>query len=189
MSKIIIGLGYKMGVGKDTVANYLMANAGFVRFRFADALKEAACCIFGWRREQLEDLNFKMAVDPYWGRSPRELLQLLGTECGRKVIDPLIWIKALKRQIDLLDTPRVVVSDLRFQNELQAIKSWGGCVVKVLRPGYAPEGLSEAQRTHPSETELDAYEGWDYVLRNDSSLDVLNARTAAMWASLSDRQA
>lgn len=185
MNKVIIGLGYKMGVGKDTVADNLAFMAGFVKYRFADALKAAACCIFGWRREQLEDLNFKMAVDPYWGKTPRELLQLLGTECGRGIIDPLIWIKALKRRIDLSESPRIVISDMRFNNELEAVKSWGGHVVKVLRHDYVPEGLSEAQRTHPSETELDGYDSWDYILRNDTGLTALSDRTAEMWNKLS----
>ena len=45
---MIIGLGYKARVGKDTVGDYLVKNHGFVRLGFADALKNGCAAMFGF---------------------------------------------------------------------------------------------------------------------------------------------
>lgn len=101
--------------------------------------------------------------------TPRKLLQLLGTECGREIIHPNIWVNALfadykpiyadiRKQV-LEGTgqyPKWIISDVRFNNEVDAIKSRGGIIIKKL-------GKEINNSTHASETELLNYEA-DYTL-------------------------
>ena len=80
----VIGLGYQIGVGKDSVADTCV-NRGFVKLRFADSLKEAVAAIYGWPRERLEDQKFKATKDKFWDITPRTALQLVGTEAMREI--------------------------------------------------------------------------------------------------------
>ena len=94
--------------------------------------------------------NAKMYINKL---TPRKLLQLLGTECGRNIIHPQIWVNALfadyksvgekcgftscsTRDIKegFKDKPKWLVTDVRFPNECEAIKKRGGIVIRVNRP-------------------------------------------------------
>lgn len=102
--------------------------------------------------------------------TPRKLLQLLGTECGRQIIHPSIWINALfsdyKQLIDKrswkdpdnnnIFYPNWIISDVRFLNEVEAIKSRNGITIKKL-------GKEVSNSTHTSEIELLDYQA-DYIL-------------------------
>lgn len=178
-NRAIVGVGFRAGAGKDSVGN-IMESYGFVRLRFADALKDAACGIFGWRRDQLEDLDFKQTVDEFWGETPRTLLQRFGTEAMRNNIRQDIWIKALERRIkrqatNVEHSTRIVITDVRFLNEALAIKEWGGKLICIHRPGF-DSNVSSKEAKHVSETELVKYYDWDYHLYNDS--DLLTLRSA-----------
>ena len=118
--------------------------------------------------------------------TPRLMLQLLGTEAGREIMHPNIWVNSLFADyvcndcgkqvcsIDEEDTgqmihysyPNWIVTDVRFPNEAKAIKDRGGIVIRINRPLYR---LNEQ---HASETALDNYE-FDHVIENDGSLDEL----------------
>lgn len=162
---MIIGLSGRAGSGKDTVGLWYQEKHGFVCRAFADPLKEAAAAIFHLSEEQLYGKE-KEVVDPFWGKSPRKILQLLGTDCVRRVIDDDVWIKSMERCIDGLthdDGRHVVITDVRFPNEADAIRSWGGQVWRVVRPG-----VSDVE-AHVSETALDNYR-FDRVLINSGTL-------------------
>ena len=79
MEKILIGLVAPKQSGKDTIGDYLCNNYDFKKYNFADPLKEGMRKIFGFTDEQLYG-NKKEVVDPFWGVSPREVLQKMGTE-------------------------------------------------------------------------------------------------------------
>ena len=114
--------------------------------------------------------------------TPRLLLQLLGTECGREIIHPDIWVNAtfaeykpqhfrtVKHQglfVDHLTTmPNWIISDVRFPNEADAVKSKGGIMIRINRPG-------NDTGKHLSETALDYYEEWEYVIDNEGSIEEL----------------
>lgn len=130
--------------------------------------------------------------------APREALQTLGTEWGRSCY-PNTWVelcirtaKALlayetaghgysqQRGVHGVDTvygaPNpirgVAVPDVRFRNELQAIKDAGGKVIRVVRPGA---GLSGGRELHPSETEQASIQDheFDFVIENSGTLEDL----------------
>ena len=170
----IIGLGYKISAGKDTAADVLCSEFGYTKMRFADALKEAVSTIFGWPRAKLDDQKFKAKEDAFWGTTPRTVLQRVGTEAMRQQIRDDVWIKALELRIKNFKKgkllPWIVIPDVRFTNEVEAVKTWGGIAVRIHRPNNEHTPIELAQNRHASETELDSYENWDATLENDSSL-------------------
>ena len=100
--------------------------------------------------------------------TPRKLLQLLGTECGRQIIHPNIWVNALFADYDTSSNydSNWIITDVRFPNEVQAIKDKGGIVIKINRD-------SDVVDNHSSETALDNYDGFDFVVDNNGSIDAL----------------
>lgn len=104
--------------------------------------------------------------------TPRLLLQLLGTDCGRDIIHPQIWVNALMADYISysargssyeFEESKWLVTDTRFPNEAKAISLKKGIVIRVNR-GDGNTG------THASETALDDYNDWDYVIDNNGSL-------------------
>ncbi len=161
----IIGLCGRAGSGKDTAAQALISE-GFVRIAFADPLKEAARAIFGLTRKQT-DGDLKEVVDKFWGKSPRRIMQLLGTEAVRGCIDDDVWIKAARRRVIRLPSRRVVITDVRFPNEADAIRSWGGEIWRIERPGL------NAVEPHASETAMQDYKA-DLTVRNEAAVEDLH---------------
>lgn len=151
--------------------------------------------------------------------TPRKLLQLLGTEAGRRILHPNIWVNALmsdyktsgfgNEKAAVLEFPKWIISDTRFPNEADAVKEKGGINIRINRPYFykfdekedkhywsnisdfetgkvvAVNGnltkeeskeifLKEFLETsHASETALDDYEDFDYIIENDGSLEAL----------------
>ena len=97
--------------------------------------------------------------------TPRLLLQLLGTECGRQIIHQNIWVNSTFA--NYTEDSKWIISDVRFPNEAEVIKSKGGILIRVNRPGFEDTG------NHESETALDNYKGFDYIVDNDSNIDDL----------------
>ena len=130
---MIIGICGFIGSGKDTAANYLVAQHGFRRDSFAGALKDAVAQVFGWDRELLEGLTpearvWREQVDPWWAKrlkmpnlTPRWVLQYWGTEVCRYGFHDDIWIAALENRLRHR-AGHTVISDVRFSNEIKSIR-------------------------------------------------------------------
>jgi len=163
---MIIGIMGFIGSGKGTVGDILSKEYGFQKMAFADPLKDATSAIFGWKREWLEgdtkeSREWREHPDEFWsealdrpGFTPRLALQLMGTEAGRLVFGDTLWISATKARIDMISkglTKDFVITDVRFPNEIDAIKAWGGHVYRVKR-GPEPVFYKTAmvQNTTPS---------------------------------------
>ena len=138
----IIGLAGHSGVGKDTAAQGL-TDAGWTRVAFADGVREALLALNPYFKCQDGFEAIDVEVDVVgWARAKeysdiRRLLQRMGTEAGRNIHGDDCWIKLAKRKIDA--APRnVVITDVRFANEAAAIRSWGGKVIRIDRPGVGP---------------------------------------------------
>jgi hypothetical protein len=176
---MIIGLVGYIGSGKGTVGDILVRNHQYTKFAFADALKDATATIFMWPRGLLEgDSNasraFRERVDTWWSHklgyevTPRLILQKMGTEACRNGIADNIWIAALEKRIAGYDN--VVISDCRFPNEIDFIRSAGGIIVRVKRgDDPSPQELSNL---HISETAWNSCNP-DYVIHNESTVDDL----------------
>lgn len=188
--------------------------------KYADKLKEIVCLLIGCTREQLEDREFKekelgeewnyvlqdgipLTVDqvkrdkefPFNERyiqrlTPRLLLQLLGTDCGRNIIHPNIWVNALMSEYKITESyrgvilnkgvftdidwksnnaPNWIITDMRFPNELKAVKDRDGITIRVNRYDITGQGKLNP---HSSETALDDAE-FDYEIINDGTIEDL----------------
>lgn len=180
---IVIGLGHRAGVGKDTLADYMVKRYGFTKYAFADPLKRAAREIFGFTKEQVEEQSQKKEVDPFWGFTPRYALQKLGTEAVRNVFGPDTWVKAAARAIELGGQDRIVFTDVRFRSEADWLRTVGE-VWRIDRIGITDQvrrietpGRVEWQDTrtdeilHPSESDLIEYGFWNRVLEASANRD------------------
>jgi len=178
--KTIIGFGHQMQVGKDTAAEFLVKKHDFKCMKFADTLKEVCCTVFGWDRQQLEDSDFKEMEDRFWEITPRRALQLVGTDAMRNNIRHDIWVKALERRIRSTWHRNYVITDVRFPNEADAIRKWGGHVIRIDRPGFS----SDDPERHLSETALLGYEKWSGIINNDGTPEELTAKVVDELARL-----
>jgi hypothetical protein len=136
MSKpIIIGITGRARAGKDTGADYLVNNYGFVKISFAAPIKRALKAMTGIDDDFIYGDRKEEHLDVLCGNSPRRLLQTLGTEWGRDVVGKDFWIKLAmaeaKRQMAAGNN--VVISDVRFNNEATAIFGLGGAIWEVIR--------------------------------------------------------
>ena len=150
---MIVGFVGFIGSGKDTAADYLVNFHGFRRDSFANTLKDAVAHVFGWDRTMLEgrtksSREWREQRDEWWserlGReiTPRLMLQLWGTEVCRQGFHDDIWIASLENKMRKT-TDDIVISDVRFPNEIKAIHNAGGIVVRVAR-GADPEWYDAA---------------------------------------------
>lgn len=160
--KILAFTGPK-GCGKSTVAERMLLGSFIpqraIRLSMADPIRAMLRQIIDPKAMKTENKeNPEMGI---CGRSARFLLQTLGTEWGRSIIHPDIWVEAIRRKILATDAATVIIDDIRFDNEVAMVKSLGGVIVRVERDGvgYTCE--------HASEIPVRG-EDIDYVLSNNS---------------------
>ena len=161
--------------GKSTACRLMKArHPGAVVLSFAAPLKDGVMAMYGFTREQVYG-TLKDVVDPRYGCTPRYVLQRVGTEFFRNLHATMLpecdlggvtlWIKRMVDQIKALPAGSIVmIDDLRFPDELQALRTLGATVVKVTRPGAG--GGDRA--VHPSAQQ------WQ---RMDADLDIVNDGT------------
>jgi hypothetical protein len=186
MSHLLIGLHGLARTGKDTVARCLAAHYALLSYAFAEPLKHALAHMFSLTEAQVEGAIKEQNIE-WLGKSPRQLMQLLGTEWGRHLVHPDLWLLLAQQNISnhlSIDQTRyngVVVRDVRFENEATWLRKQGGSVVHILRPD-APSVAS-----HSSESGLIIHDN-DFVLRNEGSLDDLYAQVAQLMLIVRARQ-
>lgn len=162
---MLIGLSGYAQSGKDTAANALR-ELGYERIAFADVLRSAVYALNPLLPDgrRVQDVVDEMG----WDRAKvnftevRTLLQRMGTEVGRNLLGDNIWVDTALA--NLSEAGRYVVTDCRFPNEAEAIRSRGGRVYRVTRPGVTKAN------DHPSETSLDNYD-FDGILINDGTVE------------------
>lgn len=132
----------------------------------------------------------------HWGKgckvqkmemTPRLFMQLLGTEAGREILHPNIWVNALFADYTCIHCgqtpcseghnsvkggttkfPKWIITDVRFPNEAKAVIDHGGILIRVERPSIRVEG-----KEHASETGLDDYKHFDYTIINNGTIEDL----------------
>lgn len=263
----VVAFAGNLGSGKDTAADRVVTDHGFVRISLADPLKRLGQLVFHFSEDQLwGPSDSRNAIDgryvalhpgllpeegPEWEYaadrvrrhgaewleddvfpdhtptfviteayallldwfdalrhehmklSPRIMLQSLGTEYGRVALHKEVWLDvALRNARELLnaegtpeinlyakkyshvygvlyaqhpgnDVQGVVIPDVRFPNELAAIKKAGGRIVRVYRPETDEKGQTTGIVGHASETSLSDVQDseFDFILQNDGSLE------------------
>lgn len=181
MGKLIGLLGRKR-VGKDTVADYLINNYNFTKHAFAHPIKEILKIMFDFSEHQLN--IDKEKIDDRWGISPRIAMQQFGTDFVRDDICKYIpniknnlygetlWIKLFRIWYEKNKDKDIIISDVRFLDEIEVIKSLGGIIIKINRDTNQVDN-------HKSESKIDTYDKKliDHEIDNNSNLNDLYSQT------------
>ena len=179
---MIIGISGKAGSGKDTAAKMLevlyanpdisyedFANKRYKNFadiqivHFADSLKETAQVLFRIGEWETNTQEGKKTTINWIGKTVRELLQGIGQGL-RDAIDPNLWVKILFANTE--DWSNYIIADVRYPNEVKAIKERNGILLRIDRKGAGAGN-------HSSETALDDYKEWDVHIENNGSIEDL----------------
>lgn len=163
----IIGLSGYARSGKDTVGNFLIKK-GYARATFGDYIRKA---LYALNPYSTDGIRVKEIIDRYgWEECKkidpeiRVLLQRMGSDVGRSLIDKDIWVDLVLKNIP--DGSKIVFTDCRFPNEAAAIKNFGGEVWRVSRDGFEPANK------HISDIILDDWD-FDKTFLNNSSISEL----------------
>ena len=211
---IIIGISGKAGAGKDAAASFLCNDLSFVRIALADEIKRSAQRWFGFSYTQLWGDSERRSEPPEGdpnGPTARHACQFIGTEIGRELGEN-VWVDLVGRicvnfmvgmppttgmryayapERGLYQTEGwasapagIVIPDVRFKNEIDAIRNWGGKLVRVKRK----QTLTGSDAGHASEVEQDSIPDseFDHVIDNSSTLAVLGARVLQYVLSLEE---
>lgn len=196
---MIVGLVGFIGSGKGT-AGEILENFGFEQVSFASAVKDVTAIMFGWDRTMLEGKTdhsraWREKEDSFWSKrmnrpfSPRLALQLMGTEVGRQTFDQNFWVSRLEASLN--SNKNYVITDVRFQNEIEFVHNKNGIVIEIqrgLKPNWytianqANKGSSKAENFMKTNVEVHESEWrWiggqiDHVIDNDGTVDELKEK-------------
>ncbi|NJO61047.1 MAG: hypothetical protein HC836_23135 [Richelia sp. RM2_1_2] len=186
--------------GKDSIGKILISNYEFCKDSFANPLKDACSAIFGWPRYMLEgeteeSREWREQVDEWWSNklefpefSPRKALQYIGTDVFRQKFCSDIWLLSFENRFTK-SNKNIVITDCRFQNELNLIKFLNGTVIQVIR-GPKPNWwelaaevnisndfdkidiLEKELKIHPSEYSWVGFPADFYIENNGTKFDL-----------------
>ena len=174
----LVALVAKKRSGKDTLADYLCEHHGYTKYAFAGPLKKACAEIFMFNNEQLDGVDKETPDERWGGLSARKVFQIFGTEMFRQKLGDFfpelesikenfwtyrfeMWYSNFKKTNPI---GKVVVSDVRFQNEAEIIRKLRGSIIKINRD------TGMATDNHSSEQNIDLIKE-DITIINDSSLE------------------
>lgn len=165
---LLIGIAGAAGVGKDTVADYLVDNYNFIKFGFAWPLKAMLHAGLGLDSADYQSGPQKEAVIPHLGFSYRKAAQTLGTEWGRGLRDDL-WLQLAQQRIDWIkmNLPKaggIVCCDLRYENEASLLRGQDGLVLHMTTNRGA---VTLGEQAHHSSEKGIAFKSGDAYIRND----------------------
>jgi hypothetical protein len=176
-------------------------NGNSINFQNFYTSKEEAINFYSYLKENYSKYDVSPLI--FTQLTPRILMQLLGTEAGRDIIHPNIWVNSLmseyKPKGEMIgkypnplsvkytqNFPNWIITDNRFPNETKRVKKERGITIKIERnfnlrhPDY--NSLEEVkdkntelykQLIHYSETALDDYNEWDYIIHNNGTIEEL----------------
>ena len=172
---MIIGLSGYARSGKDTVAGMLIGLHGYDNRAFADGVRQ----FLVYLNPVLEDGHRVNEIVSEFGweyakarTEVRRLLQELGLGV-RNFFGENCWVD--RAMIGAKAGDKLVFTDVRFPNEAEIIKSLGGEIWRIQRPGIAPIN------NHPSESAMDDWQ-FDKVILNSAGVEGLKQQIAANFA-------
>ena len=195
MRSNIVGFTGVSHSGKDTAATVLIKK-GWVRYGFADAVKDFCAEHLKLSRAFFYEIDLKDAPFPQpfpitknvlstmitalggnnthlstlesvkTFNTPREILQYVGTDIGRNLIGENVWIDYFQK----MDKPeKMVVTDVRFPNEVNVIQQLGGIVIRLTRKA----AKHKSAKLHESESLIDSLEV-DHEIQNTTTKEYLH---------------
>lgn len=175
---MLIGLVGLAGAGKSEVARVLTEEFECFRVKFADPLKNMLRAMLSDVGHCAEDVerylegDLKEEIVDGIGATARHLMVTLGTEWGRDQVHPELWVTLWASKAERF--AHVVADDVRFENEVAAVRKAGGVVVQIVREGL----VAAAHASEQLVTEA------DHAIENVGSLDDLRAKVRELVASL-----
>lgn len=166
----LIGIAGKAGSGKDTAGEHLVEHHGFKQYAFANPIRAMLAALGAFPASDLIDRETKEVVIGWLGKSPRQMAQTLGTEWGRELVHPQLWVLMAQRRWEAAQAAGedLVITDVRFENEVLWVKEQGGQVIALERSGIA------AVSAHASELfDISAFA--DVVISNNGTINTLKA--------------
>jgi len=163
---IIIGLGHASRQGKDTLGKLIVERCMEYKYKpslvsFAFPLKQVCWDMYEWAGvqpgyfyDEPENAGKRTEILPELGMTPVELWGEVGMKMRRVHSDT--WVNRLFSTCDRSDCDVLVITDVRFENEVDAIHKRGGHVFKVERPDVEPLDT-------PADQALKNYKSWDGV--------------------------
>lgn len=179
---MIIALAHKKRVGKDTAATILTryfrqntVNKVIDRVALADQLKQVCYKLYGWAGLQ-EGIAYETGLDkeeklPLLGLSPREIWIHFGMSV--RELYPDTWCQLVFEEYN---SDVLIISDCRFKNEIDIIKSKGGIIVKIERDIDSASDIADEG--------LDGFNDWDHVIDNNGSLKEFRDQVIALGEQL-----
>jgi len=161
---MLIGITGKAGSGKDTVADYLKASSNFRSIAFADPIRAGMKAIFGFDDRLFQHPDKEVILEEF-GKSPRQMMQTLGTEWGRESVNTDLWLILAGIKVKALSARgyNVAITDVRFENEAEYIRSSGGEIWHIQR------GVAGTKHVHTSEAGVGFVDG-DLLIDNNGTL-------------------
>lgn len=193
---IVAIAGFK-GCGKGTVASVISEmldeyGTGFEKVSSASTLKDAVAILFMWPRHLLEgdtqeSREWREIPDQKWQHiagkgvfsdvsviTPRVVLQRIGTNLFRDMVDDSFWSYRLKLQASSSEK-HIVIDDSRFTNELEI----ANVSIRVTRPSTDPKSI---EGLHISETEHLQWK-YDHVIENNGTVHELKSKVRDVMKS------
>lgn len=194
MTNRVIGLTGRKRAGKDTVAD-VYAEIGYTKMAFANRLKDLALELDPWivSEDQFRDRLGDIVGREGWEAAKeisdvRQFLQRLGTEVGR-ALSPNVWVDQLHKEWMANGGPPIVVSDVRFDNEAEFVRHYGGIVIEVHRPSLPEDGDAHASEQGISQdlVDLHLYNAHTIDDLKHDALRLLDLADRREFANLQDR--
>lgn len=178
----IVGLAGPIGSGKTLAASMV---PGAHHVQWADPIYRALSAMLDVPEEILRDRAQKERGFYVGGIElvPRELLRTLGTEWGRDLVHPDLWVRLTIERIDRLQesigADTFAICGTRFVNECAAIRDRGGELWWIDRPGLGRGSHASDRQIGPGDC--------DRVIRNDGTVDDLRRQVLDAWAAYAGR--
>lgn len=199
MQEIIGLMGYARS-GKDTVGRILVEEHGFTRISFADPLRAIALAInpfIGFTNPQThqpEGIRLESLVSLIgWDKAKvgypevRRLLQAIGTEAGRNILGATVWVDLLEKKIKEKKA-NYVITDVRFQNEVNVVRGLGGKLWWINRPGVGPlDGHASENSVAPNDADDPLFNDGTIEQLSDKVTELLNQKAPTLFHRIAGR--
>lgn len=177
-NQILVGIHGAARSGKGETAKYLKKFHAFKEDSFADPIRRFFIDLLALKgMDELDEIkSAEEPLDILGGKTLRYAMQTMGTDWARNTLSDSLWIDTCLGRVKKYE--RAVISDVRFDNEAQAVKDAGGFIIMTRRPNVEIKGSS-----HPSEAGIDL-SFIDYYVDNDACLEHLTRQVEIIMKDL-----